>query len=78
MANRTIQTGDDVDAALAFLGRQEVPEVSGEEYFQSKMKAVVEQALKQADDERFRLVTELMNSKDKSGSIVKLRELLGV
>lgn len=78
MASRTIQTGDDVDAALAFLGRQQNPQVGGEQLFQARVKALIDTALKEADDKRFNMVTELMSDKDKGGSIVKLRELLGV
>jgi len=78
MATRTIKTGDDVDAALAFLGRQSRPQVSGDEYFMNKVQGIVDAVLKEADDSRFNMVKELMNDKEKGASISKLRELLGV
>lgn len=78
MATRTIATGDDVDAALSFLGRQERPQVDGEAYFQSKIQGIIDSVLKEADEKRFSLVKELLDDKAKGQSISKLRELLGV
>lgn len=75
---RTVKTGDDVDAALAFLGRQLNPQVNGEAYFQLRMNDVISQALKEADEKRFKLVSELMDDKNKGASITKLRELLSL
>ena len=78
MATRTVSTGDDVDAALAFLGRQSKPQVTGEAYFVAQIQGVINTVLKEADEKRFSLVKELMDDKAKGQSISKLRELLGV
>lgn len=78
MATRTVKTGDDVDAALSFLGRQSRPQVSGDEFFLALTQKVIDDVLKKADDARFSMVKELMDDKNKGESISKLRELLGV
>jgi len=78
MATITYKTGDDVDAALAFLGRQLNPQISGEQYLLDRLDEVKNKVLKEADDKRFNLVQALMNDKEKGASISKLRELLGV
>lgn len=78
MASITIKTGDDVDAALAFLGRQKNPQVSGEAYFLELIEKEKNSVLKEADEKRFSLVKELMDDKNKGQSISKLRDLLGV
>lgn len=77
MASRTLNVPDDVEAALSFLGRQERPAISGDEYFTKKTQEVIDNAMKRADELRFNMITELMNGKDKGSSIAKLRELLG-
>ncbi len=78
MATRTIKTGDDVDAALAFLGRQTRPQISGDDLFMQMVQSVIDDTLKKADENRFNLVKELLDDKNKGQSISKLRELLGV
>lgn len=78
MAARTIETGIDVDSALTFLGKQSKPQVSGEEYFQARIQEIITKALTDSDNQRFSLVTALMNDKDKAKSISQLKELLGV
>jgi hypothetical protein len=77
MASITLQTSAEVDSALNFLGKQQNPPVSGEEYFQARVKQVVNDCQKEASDKRFNIVKELMDDKNKEGSIKKLRELLG-
>ncbi len=78
MASRTISTGEDVDRALNFLGRQSRPPVTGDAYFMNKITEVTNAALKEADEKQFSLVKDLMNDANKGESIGKLRELLGL
>lgn len=79
MSTKSIKLGDDVDAAMSFLGRQQRPQVSGDEFFMAKVQSdVIDAALRAADEMRFNLVKELLNDEKKGESISKLRELLGV
>lgn len=76
MATRTISTGNDVEAALAFLAKEK--NTSGEQYFMDKVQGISDDILKEADDKRFALAHKIMTEeKDKGKSISKLRELLG-
>ena len=76
MASRTISTGNDVEAALAFLAKESG--TTGEVYFMDKVQKITEDILREADDKRFIMAQKLMNEKNKGESISKLRELLGV
>jgi len=76
MATRTVSTGDDVEAALAFLAKES--NTTGDAYFMGKVQSITEDILKEADSKRFALAQKLMDEKDKGKSIAKLRELLGV
>lgn len=77
MASRTVSTGEEVDAALDFLGKQSTPPVSGQDYFMNKITDIMKSALKEADEKRFDMVKKLLDEKNKGESISKLRELLG-
>jgi hypothetical protein len=78
MATRTFKTGDDVDAALNFLGKQQKPQIGGDEYLQNRFQILIDDLLVQADNQRFSLIKEMMDDKNKGQSISKLREVLGV
>lgn len=75
MASRTVSTGNDVEAALAFLAKESG--TTGEQYFMNKVDGITNDILKEADNKRFALAQKLMDEKDKGASIAKLRELLG-
>lgn len=74
MATRTIQTGDDVEGALAFLAKQKG--VDSEKFFMDEVSKVFQNHLDKADELRFDLAKKIMNEGNKGESISKLRKLL--
>jgi len=75
MANRTINTGDDVEAALTYLAKEK--KSTADNFFMEKLKEVTDSLLKEADEKRFAAANQIMAGKDEAGvKVSKLRELL--
>ena len=78
MASRTFKTPDDVDLALAFLGRTSNPQVDAEAYFQARVQKVVDEIMKEATEKQFNLAKELLDPANKGASLKQIRDMLGV
>jgi len=78
MASRTFKTPDDVDLALAFLGRSANPQVNAEEYFQARVQKVVDEIMKEATEKQFNLAKELLDPSNKGASLKQIRDMLGL
>jgi len=74
MAARTVQTGDDVEYALAFLAKRQG--TTPEELFLTMLGKVFQEKLKEADDARYTQITELLKNTNKGEAVLKIRELL--
>lgn len=79
MASRTFQFGPDAEAAFAFLGKQERPPVTADQYVQSRIDEIVNAALVKADSQRFEMLQGILKGEtDKGKAISTARELLGL
>jgi hypothetical protein len=74
MATRSISVSDDVEAALAFLAKQD--KVTTDDYFLKEVDKVFTSSLKDANEKRHQLISDAMKNTDKSAAVAKVRELL--
>lgn len=75
MASRTIQTGDELEAALAYLAKKQG--TSSEALFSDKVSSVLNKVMDEADSDRFNEAQNILSSSGTTADKVsKLRELL--